>query len=196
MNDDATACEDVNECGLGMTSGLILINFRLLKVDAVLDHVRIRLAVIAVVEDVRLDLMDSEDDAWTLTNATDDHVELERVVSTVQVVTVVLAQGKISISVNKVHNCICSGFADSGDGNCGDINECNVNDGTCSDGCSNFEGGYSCGCQRGAFKVGNRYVYLTCLSLLISLSLVIASVPKAASSNSFHRVTAVPAITR
>ena len=45
-----------------------------------------------------------------------------------------------------------------GDVGCDDINECSINDGTCANSCSNYQGGYSCGCQNRAFKVGNRLV--------------------------------------
>jgi len=46
---------------------------------------------------------------------------------------------------------------EGGDGGCDDINECSINDGTCANGCSNFSGGYSCGCRNRAFKVGNSH---------------------------------------
>lgn len=49
-----------------------------------------------------------------------------------------------------------SGYQEGGDGQCNDINECSINGGTCSNGCQNFNGGFSCGCQNGSFKVGNR----------------------------------------
>jgi len=56
------------------------------------------------------------------------------------------------------YTCTCGGgYADAGDGGCNDINECSINDGTCANSCSNYQGGYSCGCQNRAFKVGNSH---------------------------------------
>ena len=49
-----------------------------------------------------------------------------------------------------------SGYSDGGNGQCTDIDECSINGGTCANSCSNYNGGFSCGCPNGAFKVGNR----------------------------------------
>ena len=48
-----------------------------------------------------------------------------------------------------------SGFNTQNDGSCSDINECSVNGGSCSGGCSNSNGGYSCSCPDNFYKVQN-----------------------------------------
>ena len=71
--------------------------------------------------------------------------------------TLVLVEGKFEfVFLDSNETQMYRGYMEGGDGGCNDINECSINDGTCANECSNFSGGYSCGCQNRAFKVGNR----------------------------------------
>ena len=66
-----------------------------------------------------------------------------------------------TLDSNSYPTCKCrNGYSLSSDNKtCSDINECSINNGGCSDTCTNLEGSFSCSCPIGSTLSSN---YLTC----------------------------------